>query len=100
MKVAQSAIDAFQLDGAVCLRQVLSEEDVALLRAGIDANLAAPSARAKLASRPDDPGRFIEDFCSWQETRSTAASYSSRRSRPSQALSCKAARYGSITITC
>jgi ectoine hydroxylase-related dioxygenase (phytanoyl-CoA dioxygenase family) len=67
VKVAQSAIDAFQLDGAVCLRQVLSEEDVALLRAGIDANLAAPSPRAKVASRPDDPGRFIEDFCSWQE---------------------------------
>jgi ectoine hydroxylase-related dioxygenase (phytanoyl-CoA dioxygenase family) len=67
VKVAQSAIDAFQLDGVVCLRQVLSGEDVALLRAGIDANLAAPSPRAKVASRPDDPGRFIEDFCSWQE---------------------------------
>jgi ectoine hydroxylase-related dioxygenase (phytanoyl-CoA dioxygenase family) len=67
VKVAQADIDAFQKDGAVCLRQVLSADDVALLRAGIDANLANPSPRAKVASRPDDPGRFIEDFCSWQE---------------------------------
>ncbi|MDE1949789.1 MAG: phytanoyl-CoA dioxygenase family protein [Burkholderiales bacterium] len=29
-------------------------------------NLAAPSARAKVASRPDDPGWFFEDFCNWQ----------------------------------
>jgi ectoine hydroxylase-related dioxygenase (phytanoyl-CoA dioxygenase family) len=67
VRAAPSDIDAFQRDGAVCLRQVLSSDDVALLRAGIDANLAHPSSRAKVASRPDDPGRFVEDFCSWQE---------------------------------
>jgi ectoine hydroxylase-related dioxygenase (phytanoyl-CoA dioxygenase family) len=67
VKVASSDIAAFQLDGAVCLRQVLSRADIGLLRAGIDLNLACPSARAKIASRPDDPGHFIEDFCSWQE---------------------------------
>jgi ectoine hydroxylase-related dioxygenase (phytanoyl-CoA dioxygenase family) len=67
VRVAQSDIDAYQKDGAVCLRQVLRSDEVALLRRGIDANLAAPSQRAKVASRPGDPGRFIEDFCSWQE---------------------------------
>jgi ectoine hydroxylase-related dioxygenase (phytanoyl-CoA dioxygenase family) len=67
VKVAASDIDAFQTDGAVCLRQVLSRAVISLLRRGIDANLAAPSGRAKVASRPDDPGHFIEDFCSWQE---------------------------------
>ena len=67
MKVAPGDIQAFGRDGGVCLRQVLSSADVALLREGIDANLRHPSARAKIASRPDDPGRFIEDFCSWQE---------------------------------
>jgi len=67
VRVTQADVDAFQNDGAVCLRQVLSSHDIALLRAGIDANLASPSVRAKVASRPDDPGRFIEDFCSWQE---------------------------------
>jgi ectoine hydroxylase-related dioxygenase (phytanoyl-CoA dioxygenase family) len=67
VNVARRDIDAFQTDGAVCLRQVLSGAEMALLRAGIDANLAFPSARAKVASRPDDPGHFVEDFCSWQE---------------------------------
>ena len=57
---------AYQRDGAVCLRQLLTPEEVALLRAGIDANLAQPSARAIVASQPDDPGFFIEDFCNWQ----------------------------------
>ncbi len=57
---------AFRRDGAVCVRQLLSPDEVALLREGIDANLAQPSARAKVASRPGDPGFFIEDFCNWQ----------------------------------
>lgn len=60
-------IAAFQRDGAVCLRQVLTSGELELLRAGIDANLAAPSPRAKVASNTADPGRFIEDFCNWRD---------------------------------
>jgi len=48
---------------------VLSTEQIELLKAGIDWNLAHPSPRAKVASQPDDPGWFIEDFCNWQENR-------------------------------
>ncbi len=58
---------AFQRDGAVCLRQLLSPPEVETLRQGIDSNLAQPSPRAKIASRREDPGFFIEDFCNWQE---------------------------------
>jgi len=57
---------AYQRDGAVVLRGLLNPAEVARLRAGIDANLATPSPRALVASRPDDPGFFIEDFCCWQ----------------------------------
>jgi ectoine hydroxylase-related dioxygenase (phytanoyl-CoA dioxygenase family) len=60
-------VQAFQRDGAVVLRGLLNPSEVTLLRAGIDRNLAAPSPRAKVASRPDDPGLFIEDFCCWSE---------------------------------
>lgn len=67
MRVAAGDVEAFERDGAVCLRELLSAQDVATLRAGIDANLAHPSSRAKIASCPDDPGYFIEDFCNWQE---------------------------------
>ena len=50
----------------MCVRAAaLSPDEVAALREGIDANLAAPAARAIVASRPEDPGFFIEDFCSW-----------------------------------
>ncbi len=57
---------AYLRDGAVCLRQMITPDEVTLLRRGIDANLAQPSPRAIVASRPDDPGFFIEDFCNWQ----------------------------------
>ena len=55
-------VAAFERDGAVCLRQLLSSDEVATLRRGIDLNLAHPSPRAIVASRPGDPGFFIEDF--------------------------------------
>jgi ectoine hydroxylase-related dioxygenase (phytanoyl-CoA dioxygenase family) len=60
-------VAAFATDGAVVLRGLLHAGEVARLREGIDANLARPSPRAKIASSADDPGSFIEDFCSWQE---------------------------------
>ncbi|BCF93214.1 phytanoyl-CoA dioxygenase family protein [Paraburkholderia largidicola] len=57
----------FRRDGAVCIRQLFTEDEIALLREGIEHNLAQPSPRAKVASRPDDPGWFFEDFCNWQD---------------------------------
>jgi len=64
--VTPDRVAAFQRDGAVCIRQLLSPAEVALIRDGIDANIVRPSPRAKVASRPGDPGFFIEDFCNWQ----------------------------------
>ncbi len=64
--VTESLIADWRRDGAVCIRGVLSAAEVDLLREGIDQNLAHPSPRAIVASRPDDPGFFIEDFCNWQ----------------------------------
>lgn len=56
----------FQRDGAACIRQLFRPEEMSVLRAGIDANLAHLSPRAKVASSADDPGYFVEDFCNWQ----------------------------------
>ncbi len=73
--VTPEVVAAYQRDGAVVLRGILNAEEVATLQRGIDANLAQPSPRAIVASRPDDPGFFIEDFCNWQDNagyRSTA----------------------------
>jgi ectoine hydroxylase-related dioxygenase (phytanoyl-CoA dioxygenase family) len=64
---SDAQVAAFRRDGAVLLKGLLPATEVARLRAGIDANLAAPSPRAKVASDPRDPGSFIEDFCCWAE---------------------------------
>jgi ectoine hydroxylase-related dioxygenase (phytanoyl-CoA dioxygenase family) len=61
-----SRYEDFQRDGAVVVRGAFSAGDVSLLERGIERNLAEPSERALVASRPDDPGRFFEDFCNWQ----------------------------------
>ena len=58
-RVSAADIAAFQADGAVVLRGLLEPHEVALLRDGIDANLAHPSPRAKVASARDDPGFFL-----------------------------------------
>ncbi len=65
--ITQELVDHFQRDGAVCIRGLLSANEVEELRRGIEANLANLSPRAKVASGADDPGRFVEDFCNWGE---------------------------------
>ena len=62
----ESTITDYQRDGAVVLRGVLSPDQVALLAQGIEHNLANLSPLALVASQADDPGRFVEDFCTWQ----------------------------------
>ena len=57
---------AYTTDGAVILRGVLDPDEVQLLAEGIEHNLAHRSPLAAVASQPDDPGRFVEDFCTWQ----------------------------------
>jgi ectoine hydroxylase-related dioxygenase (phytanoyl-CoA dioxygenase family) len=57
---------AFARDGAVCIRGLFSPDEVALAARGIERNLTEPSANSKVASRPDDPGHFFQDFCNWQ----------------------------------
>ena len=65
--VTDDLVQAFRVNGAVCIRNIFSADELAMLREAIDSNIAAPSPRAKVASRPDDPGWFFEDFCNWQE---------------------------------
>jgi ectoine hydroxylase-related dioxygenase (phytanoyl-CoA dioxygenase family) len=64
--VSEAEVEAFQRDGAIVIRGLLSERELTLLTAGIEANLRQPSERAKVASAAGDPGWFIEDFCNWE----------------------------------
>src|ERR1700722_17844524 len=65
--IDEATVESFQRDGAACIRQLFRPEEMSVLRAGIDANLAQLSPRAKVASGANDPGRFVEDFCNWQD---------------------------------
>jgi ectoine hydroxylase-related dioxygenase (phytanoyl-CoA dioxygenase family) len=60
-------VDAYAREGVVCVRRVLDADELQQARRGIDAVLHRPSALAQVASGTDDPGRFVEDFCRWQE---------------------------------
>jgi ectoine hydroxylase-related dioxygenase (phytanoyl-CoA dioxygenase family) len=65
--ISEDLIEQFQRDGAVHLPGLFRPEQIAELEAGIELNLAHLSPRAKIASAPGDPGRFVEDFCTWGE---------------------------------
>lgn len=60
-----ATVDAFQRDGAVVVRGLATADEIAMVERGIERVLADPSDRFKVASREDDAGRFVEDFCNW-----------------------------------
>ncbi len=66
MKITREDIAFYRQNGAVVVRGLCTPEEIALLQKGIDRNMADPSPLAIVASQPDDPGYFIEDFCNWQ----------------------------------
>jgi ectoine hydroxylase-related dioxygenase (phytanoyl-CoA dioxygenase family) len=57
----------FSRDGVVCVRAALDAAEVAEAASAVEQVLANPGPLAQVASSPDDPGRFTEDFCRWQE---------------------------------
>jgi ectoine hydroxylase-related dioxygenase (phytanoyl-CoA dioxygenase family) len=65
-QINQDQIDLFQRDGAIVIRKALNAKDLQVLRLGIQTNLQNLSSLALIASEKNDPGRFIEDFCTWQ----------------------------------
>jgi len=56
----------FARDGAVCVRGLVDADLLQRVMDAVEANRAAPSELAQVASHSDDPGRFLEDFCNWQ----------------------------------
>ena len=66
-EVTDKEIQNYSRDGAVVIRELFSAEEVECLVEGIEANISAPSWRSKVASSSDDPGWFMEDFCTWQD---------------------------------
>lgn len=66
MTISADQIKTYAQDGALCIRGLLNSREIDTLREGIELNLSTLSTRAKVASPSDDPGYFVEDFCTWQ----------------------------------
>ncbi len=63
---ADELVDAFRSEGVVVLRDVLDVGELEALGRGVERNLADLSPIALNATRPGEPGAFIEDFRNWQ----------------------------------
>ncbi len=63
--VSDTQIGDYRRDGAIVIRGAFTPAEVELVTEGIDRDMHDPSPGAKIASRPEDPGRFFEDFCNW-----------------------------------
>jgi ectoine hydroxylase-related dioxygenase (phytanoyl-CoA dioxygenase family) len=64
--VAEKDIEAFQRDGAVCLRGIFSGW-VERIAEGIERNLAEPGVYAsRYIEKGDQSGGFFDDYCNWQ----------------------------------
>lgn len=66
MKLTAEQISFYQTNGATVVRGLVTPAELALLASGIAENMAHPSELSIVASQPNDPGYFIEDFCNWQ----------------------------------
>jgi len=66
MNVGNVEIEAYQRDGVVCLRNVVSSEWVGRLREAVEENIAEPGPHAELYTKGDDPGMFFNDFDLWR----------------------------------
>jgi ectoine hydroxylase-related dioxygenase (phytanoyl-CoA dioxygenase family) len=67
MTLGAETVSAYRRDGAVVVRGVFTPDEVAEVEAGVERVLADPGPLALVASDPDDPGYFVEDFCRWQD---------------------------------
>jgi len=67
LQLTDEQVAQFHRDGALIVRRLFSPDEVATIERGIERVLADPGPMFKVASQPDDPGRFVEDFCRWQE---------------------------------
>jgi ectoine hydroxylase-related dioxygenase (phytanoyl-CoA dioxygenase family) len=64
--VDDETIAQYRAEGCTVVRDLFSADEVETVRRGIDRNLDSPGPLFAVASRDEDPGRFVEDFCNWQ----------------------------------
>ncbi len=61
--ISQTDVEAYANDGVLLIKSLLTRNEVSDLREGIDVNISNLSSRTEVASDENDPGWFLEDFC-------------------------------------
>ena len=65
--ITDEVIEQYSTDGVVCLRGVISEDWIELLRDGVEHNLTHPSSRGRVWYSDDDGQRSLYDSQVWQD---------------------------------
>lgn len=63
--VTSDDIEAFDRDGAVCIRGAFSDW-IGTIADGIERNMRDPGPYAAENLKPGEAGRFFDDYCNWQ----------------------------------
>ena len=66
MALPPSIVEAYQRDGVVVLRGLVTSATIADLARGVEANLAAPGPWANEYTPQGTTGRFFDDYVNWQ----------------------------------
>ena len=64
--IGDADVEAYERDGAVCLRGVISRAWLEKLAHGVERNLREPGPMAKRYTKEGRPGFFFGDYCNWQ----------------------------------
>jgi ectoine hydroxylase-related dioxygenase (phytanoyl-CoA dioxygenase family) len=59
-------VETYRHDGVVLLRGILTPAEIDTLAAGVERNLADLGPLGMNATKPGEPGAFVEDFRNWQ----------------------------------
>ncbi|NBE08535.1 phytanoyl-CoA dioxygenase family protein [Paragemmobacter ruber] len=62
--VTDEMVAAYQRDGVVLVKGLFADW-VKVLRAGVERNMAEPSAQVMATLKPGEAGRFFDDYCNW-----------------------------------
>ena len=64
--VSKADVEAYERDGAVCLRSVFESTWLDLIGEGIEKDLADPGPYGRIQSTPEDPGFYYTDYYMWR----------------------------------
>ena len=66
MLITSSQIEAYQQNGCVLVKNVLTKKELELIGKGVEKNLQFPSQYASENAVKKGEGRFFDDYCNWQ----------------------------------